>query len=415
LVRSGAEVGGAALGEQVQIVVNQTPFYAESGGQVGDAGEIRTDTGTARVTDTRKSAGVVIHVAEVTEGTILKGQPAKLEVDHHRRTRIRANHSATHLLNEALRETLGDHVAQRGSLNAPDRLRFDFSHSKALTPDEIKAVQTEINKLIRQNGIVETRIMTPDDARTIGAQALFGEKYGDEVRVVSMGRALGSAKGFDGNAYSLELCGGTHVQRLGEIGLCMILSDSASSAGVRRIEALTGQDALDWFEEKADNLHSMLGQLKSSTFAEAEQKLANLLSEKRILQNEVAQLRREVAMGAGEAVGPDAREIGGIRFLSKVLTGVSGRDLPGLIDEMKSRIGSGAVLLIADTGGKAAVAAGVTADLTARLSAVDIVKAAAEQLGGTGGGGRPDMAQAGGTDATNADAAIRAAEAVIGA
>ena len=415
LVRSGAEVGGAALGEQVQIVVNQTPFYAESGGQVGDAGEIRTDTGTAQITDTRKSAGVFIHIAHVTEGTILKGQPAKLEVDHHRRSRIRANHSATHLLNEALRETLGDHVAQRGSLNAPDRLRFDFSHSKALTPDEIKAVQTEINKLIRQNGIVETRIMTPDDARTIGAQALFGEKYGDEVRVVSMGRALGSAKGFDGNAYSLELCGGTHVQRLGEIGLCMILSDSASSAGVRRIEALTGQDALDWFEEKADNLHSMLGQLKSSTFAEAEQKLANLLSEKRILQNEVAQLRREVAMGAGEAVGPDAREIGGIRFLSKVLTGVSGRDLPGLIDEMKSRIGSGAVLLIADTGGKAAVAAGVTADLTARLSAVNIVKAAAEQLGGTGGGGRPDMAQAGGTDATNAEAAIRAAEAVIGA
>ena len=414
LVRDGAELGGAAAGETVQIVVNQTPFYAESGGQVGDAGLIRTDTGGARITDTRKSAGIFIHVAQVTDGTILKGQPARLEVDHHRRTRIRANHSATHLLNEALREALGDHVAQRGSLNAPDRLRFDFSHSKALSPAELARVEAEVNAHIRQDGAVETRIMTPDDARAIGAQALFGEKYGDEVRVVSMGRALGSARGFDGNAWSVELCGGTHVARLGEIGLCVLLGDSASSAGVRRIEALTGEAALAHLTDQVKRLGEIATVLKAQPDVLLDRVRA-LVEDRRALQNEVAQLRRDAALGGAGSAGPAAKDIGGIRFLSQVVSGISGRDLPGLIDGMKARIGSGAVLLIADTGGKAAVAAGVTADLTARLSAVDIVKAAAEQLGGTGGGGRPDMAQAGGTDTTNAEAAIRAAEAVIGA
>jgi alanyl-tRNA synthetase len=256
--------------------------------------------------------------------------------------------------------------------------------------------------------------MTPHDARAIGAQALFGEKYGDEVRVVSMGRDLGSAKGFDGNAWSLELCGGTHVARLGEIGLCVILGDSASSAGVRRIEALTGEAALAHLTDQAKRLAEVSAMLKAQPDVLLDRVRA-LVEERRSLTNELAQLRREAAMGGAGTGGPATKDIGGIRFLSQVLTGVSGRDLPGLIDEMKSRIGSGAVLLIADTGGKAAVAAGVTADLTARLSAVDIVKAAAEQLGGTGGGGRPDMAQAGGTDATHAEAAIRAAEAVIGA
>ncbi|MCE2736798.1 MAG: alanine--tRNA ligase [Rhodobacter sp.] len=414
LVRDGAGIGGATQGETVQIVVNQTPFYAESGGQVGDAGVIRTDTGSAQITDTRKSAGIFIHIAQVTDGTILKGQPARLEVDHHRRTRIRANHSATHLLNEALREALGDHVAQRGSLNAPDRLRFDFSHSKALTPGELARVEAKVNAHIRQNGAVETRIMTPDDARAIGAQALFGEKYGDEVRVVAMGRALGSAKGFDGNAWSVELCGGTHVARLGEIGLCVLLGDSASSAGVRRIESLTGEAALAHLTDQVKRLAEVATVLKAQPDVLLDRVKA-LVEERRALQNEVAQLRREAALGGAGPTGPAAKDIGGIRFLSQVVSGVSGRDLPGLIDGMKARVGSGAVLLIADTGGKAAVAAGVTADLTARLSAVDIVKAAAEQLGGTGGGGRPDMAQAGGTDTTNAEAAIRAAEAVIGA
>ena len=412
LVENGAAVTNAQAGEKVQIVVNQSPFYAESGGQVGDAGLLRTDTGAARITDTRKSQGVFIHVAEVTEGEVAVGQGAVLEVDHDRRSAIRANHSATHLVNEALRRTLGDHVAQRGSLNADDRLRFDFSHSKALTPEELKQVEAEVNAFIRQNGAVETRIMTPDEARDLGAQALFGEKYGDEVRVVSMGLLDGSGKGTDGKTYSIELCGGTHVGQLGEIGLFVLLSDSASSAGVRRIEALTGERALAYLDGEVRRLADVAALLKTST-GEVLDRVRALVDERRVLQNEVAQLRREVAMGGGAQAAVEARDVAGVKFLAQVVSGVSGKDLPALIDEMKTRIGSGAVLLVADTGGKAAVAAGVTADLTERVSAVDLVKAAAQALGGKGGGGRPDMAQAGGADASKADEAIRAAEAVI--
>jgi len=412
LVKDGAAIGDAAQGAAVQIVVNQTPFYAESGGQVGDSGLIRTDTGLARVTDTKKAAGVFIHMAEVVEGSILRGQPAKLEVEHKRRGAIRANHSATHLLNEALRRILGDHVAQRGSLNAADRLRFDFAHAKALSPEELAQVEAEVNAFIRQNGAVETRVMTPDDARGLGAQALFGEKYGDEVRVVSMGTLPGSGKGTDGHTYSLELCGGTHVARLGEIGAFLLLSDSASSAGVRRIEALTGEGALAYVAEQQKLLADVAAVLKAPATELADRARA-LLDERRKLENEVATLRRELAMG-GKSGGPEAREINGVKLIAQVMQGVSGKDLPGLIDEMKARIGSGAVLLIADTGAKPAVAAGVTADLTDRLSAVTLVKAAAEALGGKGGGGRPDMAQAGGADITLADQAIAAVETVIG-
>ncbi len=411
LVRDGAAIGSAAMGETVQIIVNQTPFYGESGGQVGDAGYIRTDTGLAEVTDTRKSQGIFIHVAKVLEGSVLKGQPAKLEVAHARRSQIRANHSATHLLHEALRHALGDHVAQRGSLNAPDRLRFDFSHSTGMSPAELAQVEAEVNAYIRQNAPVETRIMTPDDARAIGAQALFGEKYGDEVRVVSMGVQEGSGKGADGRTYSLELCGGTHVRRTGDIGAFVALGESASSAGVRRFEALTGQAALDHLRAQDARLAEVALVLKASPL-EAVERVKALADERRALLNEVAQLRREVAMG-GKAGGPEAREIGGVKFLAQVLSGVSGKDLPALIDEMKARIGSGAVLLIADTGAKPAVAAGVTADLTETLSAVTLVKAAAEAMGGKGGGGRPDMAQAGGADIAQAEAAIKAAEAVL--
>ena len=414
LVVNGAEIGSAATGTKVQIVVNQTPFYGESGGQVGDAGLIRTDTGLATVTDTKRAQGVFVHVAEVTEGEIARGQPAKLEVSHKRRGAIRANHSATHRLNEALRATLGAHVAQKGSLNAEDRLRFDFSHSKAVTPAELATVEAEVNGYIRQNTPVETRIMTPDDARALGAQALFGEKYGDEVRVVSMGRQAGSGKGTDGATYSLELCGGTHVSRLGEIGAFVVLGDSASSAGVRRVEALTGQAALDHLRAQDQRLGEVAATLKAQP-QEVADRVRALMDERRTLQNEVAQLRRELAMGGGAAGGPEAKDINGIKFVAQTVSGVTGKDLPALVDEMKARIGSGAVLVVADTGGKAAVAAGVTADLTARLSAVDLVKAAAEALGGKGGGGRPDMAQAGGASAENADGAISAAEAVIGA
>ncbi len=413
LVRDAAGIGQAGVGETVQIVVNQTPFYAESGGQVGDTGFIRTDTGLAEVTDTRKVAGVFLHVAKVLEGNVLKGQPAKLEVSHTRRSQIRANHSATHLLHEALRRALGDHVAQRGSLNAADRLRFDFSHGLSMSEKEQTTVEAEVNAFIRQNSSVETRIMTPDDARSIGAQALFGEKYGDEVRVVSMGVLEGSAKGADGKTYSLELCGGTHVRRTGDIGAFVLLSDSASSAGVRRIEALTGQSALDHLLRQ-DELLVEAAMLLKTHRDDVPARVKALADERRALQNEVAQLRRDLAMG-GAAGGVEAREINGMKLIAQVMQGVSGKDLPALIDEMKAKLGSGAVLLIADTGGKPAVAAGVTADLTDRLSAVTLVKAAAEAMGGKGGGGRPDMAQAGGADIALADAAIKAAEAVMGA
>ena len=411
LVAGGAAQAVATSGQSVQIVLNQTPFYAESGGQVGDMGDLSTDSGRARITDVKKSQGLFLHFAEVTEGEIRQGQGAQLAVDHARRSAIRANHSATHLLHEALRRALGDHVAQRGSLNAPDRLRFDFSHSKALSAEELATVEAEVNSFIRSNGPVETRIMTPDDARALGAQALFGEKYGDEVRVVSMGALDGSGKGADGRTYSLELCGGTHVARLGDIGLCVILGDSASSAGVRRIEALTGEGALAYLNEQMKRLAEVAAALKAAP-AELVDRVKALVDERRALQNEVAQLRREVAMGGG--AGAEAKEIAGVKFLAQIVQGVPGKDMPGLIDEMKARVGSGAVLLISDTGGKAALAAGVTADLTDRLSAVALVKAAAEALGGRGGGGRPDMAQAGAADASQAEQAIKAAESVIG-
>ncbi|MFM7654793.1 MAG: alanine--tRNA ligase [Paracoccaceae bacterium] len=411
LVRDGAEVGSAEVGTSVQIVVNQTPFYAESGGQVGDQGFIRTQTGMAEVNDTRKTAGVFIHVATVTDGTILRGQPAKLEVSHVRRAQIRANHSATHLLHEALRRALGDHVAQKGSLNAPDRLRFDFSHSTGMTAAELAQVEAEVNAFIRQNSPVETRIMTPDDARALGAQALFGEKYGDEVRVVSMGVQDGSGKGADGNTYSLELCGGTHVRRTGDIGAFVALGESASSAGVRRFEALTGQAAVDHLKSQEAKLLDAAAVLKAAP-AELADRLKALMEERKALQNEVAALRRELAMG-GKSGGPEVKKINGVKLIAQVLSGVSGKDLPSLIDEMKAKIGSGAVVLIADTGAKPAVAAGVTSDLTDRISAVTLAKAAVEALGGKGGGGRPDMAQGGGSDIALADAALKAVEAAL--
>ncbi len=414
IIADGVESGAKSTGDACQIVVNQTPFYGESGGQVGDTGVIETDTGRARISDTKKTAGVFIHIATIEDGTIEPGQAARLIVDHDRRSQIRANHSATHLLHEALRVALGDHVAQRGSLNAPDRLRFDFSHAKALSAEEIAQVEADVNAFIRQNTAVETRIMTPDDARGIGAQALFGEKYGDEVRVVSMGRA-DTGKGQDGKTYSLELCGGTHVARTGDIGAFALNAETASAAGIRRIEALTGQAAIGALRARDTSLSAIEGMLKVAGDGVVDRVKA-LMDERKALSNEVAQLRREMAMsgGAGQGAAPEAVEVNGVKFLAQVLSGVSGRDLPSLVDDLKGKLGSGAVLLIADSDGKAAVAAGVTDDLTGTLSAVDLVRAAVPALGGKGGGGRPDMAQGGGRDASNADEAIKAAQAVIG-
>ncbi|MFV0293120.1 MAG: alanine--tRNA ligase [Paracoccus sp. (in: a-proteobacteria)] len=408
LVREGMELDAAKQGEVIQIIVNQTPFYAESGGQVGDTGTIQTETGMVHVSDVKKSGGLFIHIGEVTMGQISRGQVARLEVEHARRNAIRANHSATHLLHEALRRTLGHHVAQRGSLNAPDRLRFDFSHNHAVTAEELGRIEFEVNDFIRQNTPVETRIMTPDDARAIGAQALFGEKYGDEVRVVSMGRLDGSGKGNDGQTYSLELCGGTHVGRTGDIGAFVLLGDSASSAGVRRIEALTGQAALDQLRS-ADTQLSEIARMLKAQAGDVVNRVKILVDERKILERELSVLKRQMAMGSND----DARDVAGIRFIGRKVEGVSGKELAPLIEEMKQKLGSGAVLLLAEADGKATVAAGVTSDLTDRLSAVSLVQAATVALGGKGGGGRPDRAQGGAPSLVAVDAAIEAAESVI--
>ncbi|NIZ12238.1 alanine--tRNA ligase [Phaeobacter sp. HF9A] len=411
LVKDGEIVQEAGQGDSVQVVLNQTPFYAESGGQVGDSGVIRVEGGLLRVSDTKKVAGVFIHFAEVADGLVTTGASAQLEVDNARRTAIRANHSATHLLHEALREALGDHVAQRGSLNADDRLRFDFSHGKALSEAELSQVATDVNRFIRQNTAVETRIMTPDDARALGAQALFGEKYGDEVRVVSMGRAA-TGKGHDGETYSIELCGGTHVKQTGDIGTFVILGDSASSAGVRRIEALTGAAAFDYLTREAGRMAEVAGSLKAQS-GEVMDRLKALMDERRALQNEIANLKQQIAMGGGAGGGAETKEIGGKTFVGQALQGVSGKDLRGLIDAHKQKIGSGVILLIAEDDGKVAVAAGVTDDLTGEISAVDVLRAAVPAVGGKGGGGRPDMAQGGGKDFAGAEEAIKAAEALL--
>jgi alanyl-tRNA synthetase len=414
LVRDGKNLAHVEAGESALVVLNQSPFYAESGGQVGDQGVLSCETGSARITDTKKVAGVFLHYAEITSGHLQPGIGCSVAVDHQRRSAIRANHSATHLLHEALRGHLGAHVAQRGSLNAADRLRFDFSHAKALTAQELQLVETEVNAYIRQNSAVTTRIMTPDDARAIGAQALFGEKYGDEVRVVSMGQAEDSGKGMDQTTYSLELCGGTHVAQTGEIGGFVILSDSASSAGVRRVEALTGAAASAHLAQQSAVVSGLASALKAP-MPDLERRVAALLDERKTLANEVAQLRRELALagGAGQGDAPQAKEVNGVAFLGQVVSGVSGKDLPALIDSHKASIGSVAVLLIADLGGKVAVCAGVSSDLLDRISAVDMVKAAVPLLGGKGGGGRPDMAQGGGSDISNAAQAIDAVEALL--
>ena len=413
VVCDGAQVQIADYGTSVQVVLNQTPFYAESGGQIGDHGQIVTETGTIIITDTRKSADLFIHIGKVSRGSIANGQAAELKVNETRRSSICANHSATHLLHEALRRTLGDHVAQRGSLNADDRLRFDFSHGLAVTAAQLQQVQTEVNSFIRQNSSVETRIMTPDDARALGAQALFGEKYGDEVRVVSMGRLPGSGKGASKNTYSLELCGGTHVRQTGDIGGFVLLSDGASSAGVRRIEALTGAGADNHIQSQFKSIADAANTLKVKP-SEVSLRAQQLLDERRVLQNEVANLRRELAMSGGaDTAALEPVIVGGKALLTQVLQGVTGRDLPALVDAHKAKIGSGAVLLIADADGKAAVAAGVTDDLTANLSAVDIVKIAVAELGGKGGGGRADMAQGGAKSVELAEAAIAAVKTLM--
>ena len=413
LVRDGKEIASASAGESVDVVVNQTPFYGESGGQMGDRGTISGEGFQLEVTDTQKRGdGVFVHRAKVTEGTVSKGKPVLLEVDHSRRTCIRANHSATHLLHEALREVLGTHVAQKGSLVAPDRLRFDISHGKPVSAEELAEVETMANEIIRQNSPVTTRLMAVDDAIAEGAMALFGEKYGDEVRVVSMGTGVSGPKA--NRAYSVELCGGTHVNATGDIGLVKVLSDSGVSAGVRRIEALTGEAARRYLIEQDERLRELASMLKVQP-GDVASRVEALMDERKKLERELNEAKKKLALGGAGPGGDESRDIGGVKFLGKVVHGVAPKDLKGLVDAGKASVVSGVVAFVGvSEDGKASVAIGVTDDLTARLSAVDLVRAASEALGGKGGGGRADMAQAGGPDGDKADAAIDAVAAAIG-
>ena len=414
IVRDGASVDAANAGEQVQIVVNQTPFYGESGGQMGDAGVISTDHAKVSVSDTQKKGeGLFVHSATVSEGTLKVGDAIALAVDHARRARLRSNHSATHLLHEAMREVLGTHVAQKGSLVAPERLRFDVSHPKPMSAEELKVVEDMANEIVLQNAPVTTRLMTVDDAIAEGAMALFGEKYGDEVRVVSMGRGVHGSKA--GKAYSVELCGGTHVNATGDIGLVRILSESAVGAGVRRIEAGTGEAARIYLAEQDERVKALATALKVQP-GEVLSRVESMVDERRKLERELADAKRKLAMGGGQGGAADAvREIGGVKFLGKAISGVDPKDLKGLADDGKTSIGSGVVTLIGVAeDGKASAVVAVTPDMTERFSAVDLVRIASAALGGKGGGGRPDMAQAGGPDGAKAAEAIEAVAAALG-
>jgi len=414
IVRDGASVDAANAGEQVQIVVNQTPFYGESGGQMGDAGVISTDHAKVSVSDTQKKGeGLFVHSATVSEGTLKVGDAIALAVDHARRARLRSNHSATHLLHEAMREVLGTHVAQKGSLVAPERLRFDVSHPKPMSAEELKVVEDMANEIVLQNAPVTTRLMTVDDAIAEGAMALFGEKYGDEVRVVSMGRGVHGSKA--GKAYSVELCGGTHVNATGDIGLVRILSESAVGAGVRRIEAVTGEAARIYLAEQDERVKALATALKVQP-GEVLSRVESMVDERRKLERELADAKRKLAMGGGQGGAADAvREIGGVKFLGKAISGVDPKDLKGLADDGKTSIGSGVVTLIGVAeDGKASAVVAVTPDMTERFSAVDLVRIASAALGGKGGGGRPDMAQAGGPDGAKAAEAIEAVAAALG-
>lgn len=417
LVRDGKDADSLKAGETGSIVLNQTPFYAESGGQVGDTGIMIGEGVKFRVTDTQKRAGdLFVHQGTVEQGTLKVGTALQLEVDHSRRSSIRAHHSATHLLHEALRQVLGDHIAQRGSLVAPDRLRFDFVHPKPITAEELARVEDIANEVVLENDEVTTRLMGVDDARDAGARALFGEKYGDEVRVVSMGKHS-REHGQNALGWSVELCGGTHVRRTGDIGLISVTGESAVASGVRRIEALTGNHARKHANDTMQLARNAAGELRTSV-EEMPGRIAALMEERKKLERDLSDARKKLAMGGGASNGAAAasgvREVGNVKLLARAVEGVETKDLKSLVDDGKKQIGSGVVAIIGVTeDGKAGVVVGVTADLTSRFSAVDLVKIASATLGGKGGGGRPDMAQAGGPDGAKADAALTAIEQAI--
>ncbi len=411
IVKDGKEVDGANAGDSVTVLTNQTPFYGESGGQMGDAGLISGADGLKiAVTDTSKPLGRLhAHQGVVEAGSIKVGDAVALAIDVARRDAIRANHSATHLLHAALRNRLGGHVTQKGSNVAPDRLRFDFSQPTGLTAEDIAAVEAEVNAEIRGNEAVSTRLMSPEDAIEAGAMALFGEKYGEEVRVLSMG-STGAGK-----PYSVELCGGTHVRALGDIGVFRIVSESAVSSGVRRIEALTGEGARQWFVTREEQLKAAAGVLRA-TPDEVVGRVSALLDERKKLERELAEAKKALALGGGGAAAQTADEtVNGVTFSGQVIDGLDAKELRGLLDQAKQRMGSGVAVIVAVNEGKASIAAAVTEDLVGKVSAVDLVRAGVEALGGKGGGGRPDMAQGGGPDGAKAADAIAAAKTVIGA
>jgi alanyl-tRNA synthetase len=407
IVVDGAPADAAPAGTEVAVVLNQTPFYGESGGQVGDTGVISGPDGLViMVSDTQKKLGeLLVHLGRVEAGVARRGIPVVATVDHARRGAIRAHHSATHLLHEALRRKLGTHVQQKGSLNAPDRLRFDVSQPRPITAEELRWVEAEVNARVRENSEVTTRLMTPEAAVELGAMALFGEKYGDEVRVVAMGEP-------DGNkaAWSIELCGGTHVRRTGDIGYFRIVGEAAVAAGVRRIEAVTGASAEALVAETQARLNEAAGALRSAP-AEVADRIAAMLEERKKLQAQVGELQKKLATGGGTAV---AEDVGGIMLTARNLGEVPARDLKGLADAIGQQQGSGVVALVSTAEGKASIVVAVSADLTARISAVDLVRAAAAAVGGKGGGGRTDLAQAGGPDGANADEALAAVRAALG-
>ena len=431
VVKDGQRAQAAKAGETVRILTNQTPFYAESGGQVGDAGTIIVGRGAeGEVTGTEKKLGELhVHVVKVARGAFAIGDAVELRVDSQRRTATRANHSATHLLHAALKRVLGQHVAQKGSLVAPDRLRFDFSHPKPLGADEIQRIEDDVNAVVRQNTDVVTRLMPTKDAIAAGAEALFGEKYGDEVRVLTMGADTGAAK-----SYSVELCGGTHVRRLGDIGLFTIMGESAVAAGVRRIEALTAEGARRYLEDQADLARAAAAVLKVAP-ADLPARVGQLAEERKRLERELVETRKQLALigtvevrdpKTGTTIRRDGPNVSvtpaGLSTQASVGTiilrqveGVAPKDLKALADDAKAKIGSGVVAFVAVADGRASLVVGVTDDLTARVSAVDLVRAGAEALGGKGGGGRPDMAQAGGPDGTKAADALAAIEKKIAA
>ena len=412
LVKDGKEVSELKKGETGAVVVNQTPFYGESGGQVGDTGEIRREGVRATVSDTQKKAGdVFAHMVTVEQGSIKVGDPILLEVNYARRDAIRQNHSATHLLHEALRQVLGDHVAQKGSLVAPDRLRFDFSHPKPMSPEELERVEDIANDKVLQNTPVTTRLMAVDDAIASGARALFGEKYGDEVRVIAMGDG-GNTMG-----WSVELCGGTHVRRTGDVGLISLVGETGVAAGVRRIEALTGKAARKTANKQLQVVKAAAAELKVP-LEEMPARIGALLDERKKLERDLSDARKKLAMGGGGASTAgepsDVRQVNGVKLLARAVSGIELRDLRSLADEGKRQVGSGIVAIVATAeDGKAGIVVGVTDDLTKRFNAVDLVRKGAEVLGGKGGGGRPDMAQAGGPDGSKAQAALEAIEAAL--